>query len=232
MACFIIKYPVYHKLYSQNYFIMKRMLFILLFIPALLTAQNYVQGTVEFKNGKKLECLLKFPSGPNDKNIETRLSEKADKVSYPSDKLAKVIVNLDDGGSYEFSRERIRRLLSSKTTEVWILTVEKGYATLYVSTNKYRINKKGHLEMISIGGPHSAGEIFMLVKRPDEKVATILGSYSESITINENGAFRKLASDYFKDCPELVKRIKEKEFKILDSRVLVMEYNRIREKTM
>lgn len=195
----------------------------------MLSAQKYLPGRVEFKNGKSIDCLLKIPSKPNKKKIETRLSEKAKNISYPSEKLSRLIVNLRDGATYEFSREHIRRNFGTKTDEVWLLVAEKGYATLFTGTNEYKINRKGQLVLVGVGGPHHSGEIFIMVKRPDEKVTTLLGSYSESITLNENKVFMKIAAEYFKDCPEMVTRIKKKEFKILDSRQMIFEYNELKD---
>ncbi len=211
---------------------MKRMLFILLLVPAMLSAQKYLPGRVEFKNGKTIDCLLKIPSNPSDKMIETRLSEKAKTVKYESDKLSKVIVTSRNGATYELSRENMPRLLSKKTDEVWLLVAVKGYATLYSLGNGFKINKKGEMIVVAQGAQHVAGDFYFLVKRPDEKVTTIIGLYTEQLTINMHRTFRKLSAEYFKDCPELVKRIENKEFKVLDCGEMVMEYNKYKEEKM
>jgi hypothetical protein len=56
--------------------------------------------------------------------------------------------------------------------------------------------------------------LLLLVKRPGDKCAAILGEISYGATvIGQQSRFRKLAGAYFEDQPKLAKRIKEKEFK-------------------
>ena len=208
---------------------MKQILILLFIVPFALFGQKYQKGTLLFKNGKTLTCLLKPPSSPTDKKIETKISEDADKISYRSEELKSVIVLTGDSTEYEFSWQPSKKLLSDGLDYGWLYVIAKGYATLYGSSDGYKINKKGELIEIGRSSGFSSPDFGFYTRRPGEEYVTLIGIYSPA-TVGLNNYFRKSSAKYFSDSPEIVKRINAKEFKIGDIRLVVMEYNDLKTK--
>jgi len=203
---------------------MKNILILLLIVPCIVFGQKYQKGTILFKNGKTLTCLLKPPSGPADKKIETKLSDDAGKVSYKSEELKTITIPTKDSAAYEFAWMPSKKILSDGLDYGWLFVILKGYATLYGSSDGYKINRNGELIEIGRSGGFSSPEFGFYTHRPGENYVTLIGVYSPG-TFGLNNYFRKMSSKYFNDSPEIVKRINSKEFKIGDIRLVVQEYN-------
>lgn len=118
----------------------KQILILLLIVPFALFGQKFQKGTILFKNGKTLTCLLKPPSSPTDKKIETKLTEDADKISYKSEELKSVSILTGDSSVYEFEWQPSKKLLSDGLDYGWLYVILKGYATLYGNSDGYKIN--------------------------------------------------------------------------------------------
>lgn len=78
---------------------------------------------------------------------------------------------------------------------------------------------------------HNVNDITFYAIRANEEAASYLGMYftSGAMGINVNNTFRKLTSSYFADYPELVQRIENKEFKILEVPAVITAYNEWKE---
>lgn len=64
---------------------MKKTLALLLFFaPALVSAQKYHKGQIEFVDGKIVEGLVDEPRDPTEKKIEFKADETSEKVVYQS----------------------------------------------------------------------------------------------------------------------------------------------------
>ena len=202
---------------------MKQLLILLWIVPLTLFGQKYQHGTILFNSGKTLDCLLTPPSNPEDKKIETKISEDADKVTYKSEELKSITIPNKNYPPYVFVWESTKKLTGG-IDHCWLVKMVEGYATLYGSSNGFKITKKGELELIGISAGHSSAEFYFYARRPDEGYVTMLGLYSPG-TFGLNNFFRKASAKYFNDSPEIVKRINSKEFKIADISLVVSEYN-------
>lgn len=202
---------------------MKQILLILLILPFTLLGQKYQKGTILFKNGTTLNCLLKPPSDPSDKKIETKVSENAEKVSYKSEELKSLTFHTADTTSYEFVWESTKKITGGLDYG-WLYVYLKGYTTLYGSSQGFKVNKKGELMLTGTSMGHSNPDFGFYARRPGENYVTMIGIYSAA-TFGIDNYFRKASSKYFSDNPELVKRINNKEFELTDILNLVTEYN-------
>lgn len=212
---------------------MKHVLIFLLVVPFMVFGQKYHKGTIHFSDGKTLTCLINPPSNPYDKKIETKVSEKSDKVSYKSEDIKSVTIATNDSSQYEFVWGATKKITGGLDYS-WFYVILKGYATLYGSSDGFKINKKGELILFGKSSgfsvPGSTPDFCFYAQREGEKYATLIGLYSPG-TSGLNNFFRKSSSDYFKDSPEVVQRLKDKEFKIGDIVKVVSEYNNLKTKS-
>lgn len=212
------------KKYSQiNTHTMKQIFFLLLLLPVTLLGQKFQNGTINFKDGKTLSCLLTPPDSPDDKKIVTKASKDAKSVNYESEDIKSLTVPSGDTTVYEFVREKTRRLTGG-LDESWMVVISRGYTTVYTSSTGFKINKKGQLIISGISTGRSTPDFYYMVRRPGEDYATIIGLYSPA-TIGIDNYFRKASAKYFSDYPALVKRIEKKEFELTDLLIMVAEYD-------
>ncbi|MBA5629104.1 hypothetical protein [Moheibacter lacus] len=73
-------------------------------------------------------------------------------------------------------------------------------------------------------GDVNVSDTFWYCLRPGEEIATIV-SWTFKTQVNKNNIFRKNATEYFKDYPELSKKIEDKDLKHDDIIQVVEEYN-------
>lgn len=73
-------------------------------------------------------------------------------------------------------------------------------------------------------------DTYFLCIRPGEEVASFI-SWTFNTQINKNSIFRKNARQYFKDHPELVEKIKNREYKYEDIIEVVQIYDAWKSKT-
>lgn len=91
----------------------------------------------------------------------------------------------------------------------------------------YRVYSSSSMTVKQGGGTYGnvdVSDTFWYCKRPNEEVATII-SWTFNTQVNKNNIFRKNASEYFKDYPELSEKIKDKEYKHDDIMQVVAEYD-------
>src|SRR5690606_32024399 len=96
----------------------------------------------------------------------------------------------------------------------------------YYLAQKYYIDDNGKMISKSVDRSGTWADIFLLVRRPDETCASMLGhiAYGAKI-IGQEKRFRKSASIYFSDMPKLVKRINNNEFKSGEIEKLIEAFN-------
>lgn len=177
----------------------------------------------------------------------TQAQKTRAKLVYKDGKVVKGIGNLVSKNRIRFrtsKKERTKKLELSLFDRVYIYNAAETqvYTEIAIKGKKkkkvveimaegdkltlYRIAQVGVSTgpMVGAGGGpmmmHSYTVKNFYVKRAGETEASHLGS-NQLFTKN----FKKAASEYFKDCPSLVKKIKEKEFKKRDLKVIVDYYN-------
>lgn len=92
----------------------------------------------------------------------------------------------------------------------------------------YRVFSASSVNVNQGGGNRGnvdVSDTFWYCKRPGEEVATIV-SWTFNTQVNKNNIFRKNAAEYFKDYPELSKKIEDKEYKHEDILDVVQEYDK------
>lgn len=167
------------------------------------TAQK-TKVELTFLDGTTKEGLGKFMS--ND-IIKFKIDKKSKSQNIHLSKLSKVITH-----------ETV-----NPTTHVYLKVTEsiKERRLVELFTGKvslYSKQEKGALPPGMGGGIHDIDNYY--VKKKNEEKATHLGS---NLLFTKN--FKKAASEYFKDCPDLVTKIQNKEFTKRNLFKMVSFYN-------
>jgi hypothetical protein len=197
-------------------------LLVFLFSIVLLPAQaaTFIPAELRFTDGKSLKGFATFPDKPNDKSILFKTKENAEPASYSSEVLKTLIYTFEDG-KVEFDRIMIYpSLLNSKKSAgpYWLEVIERGHATLY-----YALREGSTMVRSGVSSMEGADK-FWYCMRPNEEAAKVISWVIGRVNANET--FRREGQKYFKDSPELAKKIKDKVYKYDQIVEAVREYNR------
>lgn len=184
----------------------------LTFISFMVYAQKDT-GTVIFKDGTKLEGIV--------------MVKGYDKVIYKTDKKAsKKTFQFDTIDTLKMNHRKGEKILVAlkvkehdKDQIVEVITTGEN-ATLYKKSTLFF--NPGTPMPYGTGGSvpsHSTIESAYL-KKKNESEATYLGN---NALFSKN--FSKTSAEFFEDCPELVKKIENKEFKKKDLKEIIEFYN-------
>jgi len=181
-----------------------------------VAAQKFQPCLIEKQDGTRLNGLAKMPES-SDKQVQFKSSEASDKQTLQSDDLKRIILYGED--TVELSREYIVHA-GKQRGPLWLQKHISGFCSLYTTTGSDMLVRAGAFT-------NTKTTYSFYVMRDGEQGVTPIGSYiSGAINVRANAPFVKAASEYFKDYPQLVTRIKGNEFKLLECPAVVMEYNK------
>jgi hypothetical protein len=198
---------------------MKRILSIIVFITALNSqATEFYTAKVLLVSGEVIECKASLPQ---NKVYETLIKVKKDEnkidSSIKSNAIYQILYTINDN-EYLFERTNIgitkkafkKHRTSNSSGKEWFMVVfSNDLIKAYVSSQFYFFDKRHSvISTHSYEGRNINFGTSFLLKRPNEEAPTVISMFSLS-----HSKFRKWASSYFKETPELVSRIKNKEFK-------------------
>lgn len=184
-----------------------------LLTTAPILAQNNL-ATLEFKDGKQRKGLAKLIGGDQIKFKKAK-GQKAEKFHF-SELQKAVIYDSEEPSTYVYIETPKGRFNVVKELEI-------GAVNLYV------LEEKGYAPPMQMGGANghmnvTGGNFYDLqnlyVKSGENGELTHLGSNQ---LFSKN--FKKAASDYFSNCPELVKKIQNRDFKKKHVKDIVHYYN-------
>ena len=181
----------------------KRILSIVLLISFLSFSQND-KCIIYFKDGTKLEGLGKLKSNGQ---VKFRLDKESDKQNYHSSIISKIQFINYKVTTFEY------KVIDDLNSE-WLELIIKGKVSLYtISINHQQMGMNGGM---SFGNTTT---YYFTCHNNDSQVYRIasVGTISRS--------FKKTASDFFKDCPKIVKKIHDETYKKDDLKRIVIEYN-------
>lgn len=186
-------------------------MYLLLFIMSVGLFAQRTSARLTFKDGTELRGLAKLTT---DNKVKFRKARKEKKTWYSlSEDLEKVML-LQEGYWVTY----VFRTVKDKTMGRVLRKVVAGEVSLYSKTTSGAIMGPGDPGMVPMMLNYDVDNYY--VQRKGETAVTHLGS-NQIFTKN----FKKAASDYFKDCQMLVKKIQNKEFKKRDLEEIVEYYN-------
>lgn len=175
-------------------------------------------ATVTLKNGEIITGFVAYPVYANNKKLKI----KADKNRTVKREEIKEVQWNEGGSNTTFklikgyknakNKKAIDGILAEKILELENISLYKAFAINTMSSGPGGTYK------------HTSIDVLWYCKRPNEDVATVV-SWTFNTQINKNNIFRNNASEYFRDYPELAKKIENKEYKHEDLIQVVTEYN-------
>lgn len=186
------------------------------------------------KDKQKISGIVKFP-GSADKKVKIKVGEENEK--YASKDLDSI--QIFDGNkklSYTFVWTKTK-VYKKKGTEFkiidenWICKMIEGKASLYIGGEEYGIKevkvddektkekvKEEKMKVVSRDVNH-------YLKRSNEDYPVLVSMSSNALSAGYNAFFREYGVYYFKDNPEIAKKIEDKEYKYDDIEKVVALYN-------
>lgn len=196
---------------------MKNFLLAAFILVSINVQAQYYNAKLLMTNGNTKEGLAKLPSNQLlDGKIEFKSSRKGNTEKLNHDEVSQILYTTKTGAQYFFERNNVVHLFKSfgkeieheKSEKHWMLLIHvNDVLQEYSLAQRYRIDNKDR--MSSITGANSFWyTVYFLLKKPNEDKAYIVSGKGFT-----NGQVRKAMTIYFKDTPEFVKRIENKEFK-------------------
>ncbi len=191
---------------------MKKLIFILAFLVVLPLAAQKQEAILYFKDSTVLKGLAKITHG---KSILFKKNKDDKKIEYTFEELRCVEI-------------KEKKKSENFTTYCYKIIPENGYSLLkQIEVGKVNLYKFFDVYHSSKSGPNGS----MTTKNSSISRYYIAKENIEIVThLGSNGLFfdkkfKKAASNYFKDCPELVTKIQKKKYKKKHIEELVKYYN-------
>ena len=196
---------------------MKQLILLFLALVSLELNAQYYKAKIQMTDGSIKEGFCRLPSNKLlDNQVEFKISKKGNVEKINDTEISKILITSKNRNNFLFERLPVvhlykqfgKEIKKEKSRSHWmVLYHTNDKINCYSLAQRYKIDKKG--VMISITGAHSIWEfVYFLLKRKEEEKAYIVSGIGFT-----NGQVRKAMSIYFKDIPEFVERIKNKEFK-------------------
>ena len=184
--------------------------FLLLFVSISINAQK-TEAQLVFKDGTKLKGLGRLTK---EGVIKFRKNIKEERQTYTFNEVDTLLVSSKFGG-YDFYVEvKVKNQYPKKILRIAFmgdrLVCYEDYAMTYRAIGSANS---------SMGGFYTVANSFL--RKVGEKEAIQLVNYNVLFP----KSFRKSASSYFKDCPDLAEKILAREFKQEDLKEVVQYYN-------
>jgi hypothetical protein len=186
------------------------------------------------KNKQKISGIVRFP-GFADKKVKIKVGEENEK--YASKDLDSIqIFDANKKLSYTFVWTKTK-VYKKKGTEFkiidenWICKMIEGKASLYIGGEEYgikevkvedeKIKEKVKEEKMKV----VSKDVNHYLKRSNEDYPVLVSMSSNALSAGYNAFFREYGVYYFKDSPEIAKKIEDKEYKYDDIEKVVALYN-------
>jgi hypothetical protein len=180
---------------------MKKLILAIIFLSSInIYSQKY--ATLYFRNGDSLKVISSINSG--NKRITYKETKDAKRITVDYKKIIKAVQHYDS-----FDRTFVFKIKDGYQNPVILERFYSGRVYLYKMDFNRQVNN-GYFDVIEY-----------YVCKDDTDVVT---TFNASGIFIENG-FRKKSREFFKDCPELVKKINDKTWKMKDIPEIVRFYN-------
>jgi hypothetical protein len=197
---------------------MKKILFTLTLLICLSSFSQKQKATLYFKDGTKITGLAKITGSDR---IKFRKNRKASKIKYTYKELTKIEIYYTD----EIKMFEFKKIREKKKREELLEVILKGKVTLYKDVKHY-YNSGFSVGVGRYGGVNTTmmmnqGSITSYYVSTEEE--NVVSHIRSNTFFNKN--FKKVIAEYFKDCPSLVTKVENKEFRKNDIYEIVEYYN-------
>ncbi|MDY0779999.1 hypothetical protein [Tenacibaculum sp. IB213877] len=194
---------------------MKQILFILIFICSLscFSQSFFESGNLFYRDGRSEKGYLKIKNSKI--KFKKKITDKeTSELSYK--KIKKVIIN-EDGKDSEYHYKIIKGKKKGKIKLLKVVVV--GKASLYKLEHETSL---GNPSTFPLSATYNYKGANFYIGNNESNLVEFIGA--KSITVGRK-SIKKGLLKYFEDCPELVKKIKNKEYKNKDIVEAVEFYN-------
>jgi len=192
--------------------------------------QSFQAATITYFNNETKSGFVEIPKTPIQKSIKFKLN-KDDKSEekIKMENIKSFSVQSEDGNTYIFEKLRLVPLNQKKPTTGfrWLLLRVAGYANLYEGSHYYSTDKKGNIEVLTDCGTNGSCTFSYYIKKDNTDIAYILAMTppEKKLSIGLNSILIKKVELYLYEYPELVERVKNKEFTHRDVLTIIQIYN-------
>lgn len=193
-----------------------------------------------------LLCLLAFAGHADDLNLlpatvtMTDGSELEGQVDFSFDNLSEEILFLSDDSNKQLSvadigkisipqtgaetivlvRKAVNGAFNKRVETLWMQELITGSVSLYADARNGFVHfRNGTLYKMD-------SDITFYLQRENEEGVSLAGVYyTSAFNVNADNTFRKLTTSYFNDCSDLVRRLHDREFGIVEIGMVVEYYN-------
>lgn len=201
-------------------------------ISSIVFSQKYLPGKIKLKSGKVLQGLVKPPNDAYEKAIEYTTNESSEKIKHSSDEVEEVTVSIE-GYEHKFVRKNVRMPKKKEPkmetdyrySEKWLVVLVEGHTVLYAAGPLVKIKNDGQLRIkLNWNGNGVPPDIMFYLENEKLKIPTWTAFYSVA-TAGQMKAFKFWTTRHFADNTELVKRIENEEFNVVEIADVVSAYN-------
>ena len=165
-------------------------------------------------DGTIVEGLAEIPGNPSPTPIAFKTSDDAKKQKLRCDDIKTIIYYFGNNGTVEYDRMNVYYFEGDKKpSRIWLQALQRGSVTLYTCV------------YLTPGGTFGSKDKFddlWFCYRTGEEIATRI---TATFIKNKQGYFTTRATNYFQDDPELIKKIKDDQYKWNEMGKIVEEYN-------
>ncbi len=189
---------------------------IFIFTPLFFFSQNintnpYWEGQILLTNGTVKKGLVKVPNSKSVTGVSIKSSESGSAERIPEKEIQAVMVTSDTGKSYLFERMPIVTTLKGNASlgnSFLMATNKNDYVTFYILSSAYKVNKKtGTISTVAKGNAYNAPAFYYFIRKKGKEKANLF------YATNMIGGLNKSAKVHFTEIPDLIKRVKNREFK-------------------
>jgi hypothetical protein len=195
---------------------MKKIFLVLNLLFSLISTVCFAQSLkVVTKDGQVYYGEGKLPE-IHSEEINLKTEDKQNITIESIDVLYLLAWHPDKDSTYAYELIYSRYLDMSKSelskNYAWMVYIYGSeFLSLYTTAHTYGINRDGGFVFTSVHGAYK--DLGALVRKPIEPVPTMVIYTPGGLTADNRFRTSFLYAEYFDDCPELVQRIKSKEFK-------------------
>lgn len=187
-----------------------------------INTNPYWQGEIKLKDGTLKKGLVQVPNNPAQSRVAFKLTENSKKVKFKKKNIEAVKVVSKSGKIYEFEPVAVVITIKGNASlgkSLLLVYNQNDYVKFYFSSGVYRVNKNDELYTLYrfIQGQDFPTLNYYLKKRDYDKARLL---YMTSLA----RGLKKGANAYFKEDPELLQKINNKELRFKDIDEIIATY--------
>ncbi len=132
--------------------------------------------------------------------------------------------------SYKIVRTKVFEFGKLRKNYIWLIEAgEWTHIKLFRNAHFYQFNDNGSFTLIMESNNNLPPSFFYMAMRPGEPYVTTIAMDQRGFIGGTHSYFKRYGAEYFADCPELVQKVQDKDFKASNIREVLAFYNEWKE---